>query len=143
MALRKDVERLYAVLRARFHVLLHPARYFSVDRLIDTTMAVAILHNLMVLDRRGTFLGRRHMEEAAAVAGGSAAALGGAGVAQLPHHGVEGPAAIAGAPPPDLSYLEARLACAEVTDRTGHFTLRDDLAAHMHAERGALLQPYL
>jgi len=143
VALRKDVERLYAVLRARFHVLLHPARFFSVDRLIDTTMAVAILHNLMVLDRRGTFLGRRRMEEAAAVAGGSAAALGGAGVAQLPHHDVEGPAAIAGAPPPDLSYLEARLACAEVTDRTGHFTLRDDLAAHMHAEHGAPLQPYL
>jgi len=106
-------------------------------------MAVAILHHLMVLDRRGTFLGRRRMEEAAAVACGSAAALGVAGVAQLPHERVEGPAALAGAPPPDLSYLKSRLACADVTDRTGHFTLLDDLAAHMHAERGALLQPYL
>jgi len=33
-ALRKDVERLYAVLTARFHIALHPARYANVESMV-------------------------------------------------------------------------------------------------------------
>jgi len=36
-ALRKDVERLYAVLTARFHVALHPARYASMAQMATIT----------------------------------------------------------------------------------------------------------
>eukprot|EP00170_Pyropia_yezoensis_P006534 contig_26661_g6555 len=46
-AMRKDVERLFAVLTARFHVLLHPARAYSVSTLICTAKAVTILHNMV------------------------------------------------------------------------------------------------
>jgi len=46
-ALRKDVERLYAVLTARFHVALHPARYASVAQMVTVTKAVASLHNMV------------------------------------------------------------------------------------------------
>ena len=46
-ALRKDVERLYAVLTARFHVALHPARYASEAQMVTVTKAVAILQNMV------------------------------------------------------------------------------------------------
>eukprot|EP00170_Pyropia_yezoensis_P003589 contig_14977_g3599 len=46
-AMRKDVERLYAVLTARFHVALHPARAYSVSTLIVTAKAITVLHNMV------------------------------------------------------------------------------------------------
>jgi len=36
-ALRKDVERLFGILTARFHVMLHPSRMWSVPRMVLTT----------------------------------------------------------------------------------------------------------
>jgi len=50
-ALRKDKERLYAVLTAHFHVALHPARYASVAQMVTVTKAVAILHNMVTEQR--------------------------------------------------------------------------------------------
>lgn len=63
-AVRKDVERLFAVLTARFHVALHPARYGTVAQLRTTANAAAILHIMMVELRRDAFLGRRRSAEA-------------------------------------------------------------------------------
>lgn len=138
------MERLSDVLRPRFHVLLRPVPFLSVDHLIDTTMALAILHNMMVLERRGGFFGRQRIEEAATVFGGSAAAaLGVAGFAPQPKERVAASAVITEAPPPCISYLEARLTCGEVTDREGHLALREDFVAHIHSDRGALLQPFI
>lgn len=65
-ALRKDAERLYAVLTARFHIVLHPARYGTVARIIQTAKAVAILHNMVVAERRTGYLGRERMAARAA-----------------------------------------------------------------------------
>ena len=42
-AIRKDTERLCAVLTARFHVALHPARCSFVTQMVTVTNAVAIL----------------------------------------------------------------------------------------------------
>jgi len=51
-ALRKDVERLYAVLTARFHVALYPVKYSTVKQMVTVTKAVAILHNMVTEKRR-------------------------------------------------------------------------------------------
>ena len=40
-ALRKDVERLFGILTARFHIMLHPCRFWSVPRMVLTTQTVA------------------------------------------------------------------------------------------------------
>lgn len=55
-ALRKDVERLYAVLTSRFHIALYPARYAHVSTLIRTAKAVAILHNMVTELRRDGYV---------------------------------------------------------------------------------------
>lgn len=57
-ALRKDVERLYGVLTARFHITLRPARFAAVPDLITVATAVAILHNMVVELRRDGYLNR-------------------------------------------------------------------------------------
>lgn len=55
-ALRKDVERLYAVLTARFHVALYPARSMSVSYLVCIAKAIAILHNMVTAERRDRYV---------------------------------------------------------------------------------------
>jgi len=92
--LRKDVERLYAVLTSRFHVALHPARYASVAQMVTFTEAVAILHNMVTEKRRDGYVSRTRM------AAGSPAA-GGCGVEELVQGGrgavVRGSAAVTAA----------------------------------------------
>lgn len=56
--IRKDVERLYAVLTARFHVALHPARAYSVPSLICTAKAITVLHNMVTEHRREGYVSR-------------------------------------------------------------------------------------
>jgi len=51
-ALRKDVQRPFGILSARFYVMLHPCRLWSVPQMILTTQTVAILHNMGVEARR-------------------------------------------------------------------------------------------
>jgi len=64
-ALRKDVERLYAVLSCRFNVILRPARFETVAALRRAGMAVAILHNMNVKEHKHTYLS--HERRAAGV----------------------------------------------------------------------------
>jgi len=70
-ALRKHVQRLYAVLKARFHVALHPARYASVAQMVTVTKAVAILHTMVTEKRRDEYESRTR------TAAGSQATRGG------------------------------------------------------------------
>lgn len=52
--MRKDFQRLYAILTAGFHVALHPAGASFVPTLICTAMATSILHNMMTeLPKKG------------------------------------------------------------------------------------------
>lgn len=74
-ALRKDVERLYGVMTARFHILLHPAKYHSVDRIIRTAKAVAILHNMIVINRRDGYISRLRMGDLYGQAGATASVM--------------------------------------------------------------------
>jgi len=68
--LRKDVERLYAVLTSRFHVALHPARHASVELMVTFTEAVAILHNMFTEKRRDGYVSRTRMAAGSPAAGG-------------------------------------------------------------------------
>jgi len=92
-ALRKDVERLYAVLTARFHIALHPARHVTVESMVTVAKAVAILHNMVTEKRRNGYVSRTRMAAAAqAEAGGS-----GGGAEGFWNGAAETPAAAGGA----------------------------------------------
>lgn len=60
-AQRKDVERVFAVLTNRFHIALYPSRFSTVTRMIATGRALAILHNMVIRERRDGFLWRSRM----------------------------------------------------------------------------------
>jgi len=64
-AVRKDLERLYGVLTSRFHMLLRPSRFTTVPQMIKAVKAMAILHNMIVSERRGYFLCNRRVSAAA------------------------------------------------------------------------------
>ncbi|XP_047315282.1 uncharacterized protein LOC124919157 [Impatiens glandulifera] len=49
---RKDVERAFSVLQARFAIVRGPARYFDRDTLNKIMMACIIMHNIIVEDER-------------------------------------------------------------------------------------------
>jgi len=76
-ALRKDAERLYAVLTAGFDIVLHPAKYASVAEMVTVTKAVAIFHNIGNEQRRDGYVSRTRMAAGTQAAG--AATVGGAG----------------------------------------------------------------
>jgi len=82
---RKDVERLYAVLTARFHIALHPSNYSTVEEMITVNKAVAILHNVVTEKRRDEYVSRSRM-----AAGGQAARAGGAAGPAGGHGGAAG-----------------------------------------------------
>lgn len=74
-AIRKHVERLYGVITARFQILERPARFYSVHRIVRTSKALAILHNMVVIERRGDYISRRRLGAAYGVPGAAAASL--------------------------------------------------------------------
>ena len=49
---RKDVERAFGVLQARFAIVRGPARFFKQETLKDIMTACIILHNMIVEDER-------------------------------------------------------------------------------------------
>jgi len=215
-AMRKDVERLYGVLTARFHMLLRPSRFTSVAQMIKAVKAMAILHNMVVLERRGDFLGNRRIAAAAAargdhgasdgsaaggevggevaapssagaaatggddpaglgsvdgrlgvrcgMVGGEVAAPSSSGAAAAGGHDPSGlgrgycsldhtrldplpggimPVVRTGVDPPSGSFLFFLEARAAITDHGEFLSLRDDMAEHVFANRGAYLAPYL
>ena len=51
-AYRKDVERAFGVLQARFAIVRGPARFFHLETLKKIMKACIILHNMIVEDER-------------------------------------------------------------------------------------------
>jgi len=61
-AFRKDTERLYAVMQSRFNIVLRPARFTTVGRMINTGKTVAILHNMAIECTRAGFLAHQRTQ---------------------------------------------------------------------------------
>jgi len=53
------VTRLFGVLMKRFHISLHPVRYWSVSQLVTAYKPIRILNDMCVERRRSSFLSRR------------------------------------------------------------------------------------
>ena len=62
-AVRKNLERLYALLTARFHVSLHPKNYSTVDQMVTGTKAVAIVHNMVTEQQKDGYISRTRVGE--------------------------------------------------------------------------------
>ncbi|RYQ93436.1 hypothetical protein Ahy_B09g099706 isoform B [Arachis hypogaea] len=54
---RKDVERAFGVLQARFAIIRGPARFWKKKKLANIMRACIILHNMIVEDERDTYAG--------------------------------------------------------------------------------------
>ncbi|XP_042757976.1 uncharacterized protein LOC122197888 [Lactuca sativa] len=48
---RKDVERAFGVLKAKWHIVEHAARPYELDRLRDIMYTCMIMHNMVVEDK--------------------------------------------------------------------------------------------
>ncbi|XP_003581437.1 uncharacterized protein LOC100824964 [Brachypodium distachyon] len=55
---RKDVERAFGILQARFAILRYSARFWHRSTLADIMYACIILHNMIVEDERDTYAGK-------------------------------------------------------------------------------------
>ena len=54
-AVRKDVERAFGVLQARFAVVKNPSKLWDKDKISNIMRACIILHNMIVKDERASF----------------------------------------------------------------------------------------
>ena len=52
---RKDVERAFGVMQARFAVVKNPSKLWDKDKISNTMRACIILHNMIVEDERASF----------------------------------------------------------------------------------------
>jgi len=68
-AVRQSAERLNAVSWSRSFIIKSPARYMTLPRLINTSKAVAILHNMAVEHRRHGLIASTRKAAAEAVRG--------------------------------------------------------------------------
>ena len=48
--MRKDVERCFGVLQARFAILQNPSRFWSMDVITNIMFACCIIHNMIIED---------------------------------------------------------------------------------------------
>jgi len=162
---RKDAERLFAVMPSRFNIVLRPARFTSVFRMINTGKAAAILHNMAIECTREDFVAQQRMQEQRSAAcneaiggqgafGGDQAAFvvddgpSGGGVwgfsvsietdgqSNSNGHEAEHDMAVG-----SLRYTDG--AECEAKDTDAHFALLHDLSEHIYANRCRLLLPYL
>ena len=98
--------RLYGVLMERFHISLHPVRYWSVSQLVTAYQPIRILNNMCVERRRSSFLSRRR--RAVGSACGTNTGVGGdAGHAPGVGDGQSGGLMLSELPPPRDLHLEA------------------------------------
>ncbi|KAK1662351.1 hypothetical protein QYE76_050510 [Lolium multiflorum] len=52
-ACRKDIERAFGVLQAKFAIVRGPARFWDKETLVDIMTCCVILHNMIIEDERG------------------------------------------------------------------------------------------
>jgi len=151
---------------SRFNIVLRPARFTSVIRMINTGTAAAILHNMAIECTNEDFVAQQRMQEQQSAAhneaiGGQGAFGGGDQPAFVVDDGPSGggvwgpPVSIETGGQSNSNGHEAEHDMAvgslrytdgeecEAKDTYAHFALLHDLSEHMHANRGRLLLPYL
>ncbi len=105
-SVRKDIERTFGVLQARFRILALPCKLWHRDAMHSIMNACIILHNMIVEDEWSTDgLDNQHLFDNPAV---------------IP---------LVRRPEPQVSDLMRR--SNEMRDRSQHIQLRNDLAAHL------------
>ncbi|CAM6091188.1 unnamed protein product [Calypogeia fissa] len=105
---RKDVERAFGVLQARWRIVKQPARSWHLERVHTILMASIILHNMIIEDERG------EDHEDFRVEGGPMLVVRRGSM-------------------PWKDYLAATI---ELESHTTHFQLRNDLIEHLWQRRG-------
>jgi hypothetical protein len=112
-AYRKDVERAFGVLQARFNIIRTAARMWNRDHLDDIMHACVILHNMIVEDEREVDLSKVR-------------------IAEIVVESVEEDQTISGVELSDEERFKALQRWhTRVRDRQGHHNLRNDLIEHI------------
>jgi hypothetical protein len=107
-ALRKDVERAFGVLQARWEIVRNPVRTWGLETIGDIMMSCIILHNMIVQDEQdGDF----------------------ESIFDLPMRG--------GSMRRGLPFTELRAGVREVEHVATHFKLRNDLVDHLWELKGS------
>jgi hypothetical protein len=109
-ACRKDVERCFGVLQARFAIIRNPCRQWSMDTISDIMFACCILHN-MILEDESDVVGLENI-------------LGG-----LEDGGVQFQRG--------LSFEDLMRCTRELHDEDTHYDLRGDLIEHLWEMKGS------
>ena len=134
-AARKDVERAFGVLQARFAIIREPSLAFDEDILCDIMKACIIMHNMIVEDERSNYTRadvlRRYYEEdrpqrTRTTSGPSTSDT--VNNNELFEYNVERPPNI------DFdTYVDRRIA---LRDRQIHLSLKNDLVEHIWQNYG-------
>ena len=106
---RKDVERAFGVLQARFEILKNPVRQWDLGTIEDIMIACIILHNMIIEDERGLSL--------------EPFADWGLPVERVRHL---------------LSFRELQSGTRELENVEAHFALRNDLIEHLWRVKGGM-----
>jgi hypothetical protein len=104
---RKDVERCFGILQARFAIIQNPCRQWNLDTIDDILKACAILHNMVIEDE-----------------------------AALKLEDVIGKSRTHARMQRGLSFDSYVVRIQEIEDQETYFKLRQDLIAHLWAKKG-------
>ena len=115
---RKDVERAFGILQARFHVLTVPCRLWSRDAMCSVIKCCVILHNLIIDFEKKTKQDSRYTEE-------KTYKLNEPFTITRRHPGLP------------LSTVEKVINMAKIQDTEMHHQLRNDLISHLWDFHGA------
>ena len=109
---RKDIERTFGVLQARFHILRNPTRFHDARVLSEIMYACIIIHNMIVESERGGY--KNQKSNYPDMFTGSNA---------KPHK--------------DVNSMEEYVDMVQhIEDQAAHFQLRDQLVEHLWAHKG-------
>lgn len=132
-AIRKDVERAFGVLVARFHILKHPARLWYRSHIATVMKACIILHNMVVESRRGHYESKmfalRFSEDARALFGSTMPFKWESKEAHEKRSAMQ--------LYPDMWAAMVSAREERVSNSIDHFALKSDLIEHIWTRRGA------
>ena len=133
-ALRKDIEREFGVLVARFHILQHPSMLWKRSDVSNVMVACIILHNMIVESRRDNYesgmMSLQHFSEARAMFAAGQSSTWESELATRYLLGSELPTGMW------ASMVSSRQS--RITSTVDHFSLKRDLIEHIWNAHGSL-----